>query len=85
MGFAESSAKLSGSLHAMGTKTDAAEKRILDAAMKRDAAARARMDELRPVVLTQAGAAREYQALALELRRLALVIEMARRHVKPEA
>ena len=80
MGFAEDSAKLSGSLHAMGAKTDAAEKRILDAALKRDDAARSRMDELRPVVLTQAGAAREYQVLALELRRLALVIEMARKN-----
>ena len=80
MGFAENSAKLTGSLHALHAKTDAAEKRILDAALARDAVARARMDELRPTVLTQAGAARGYQVLELELRRLALVIEMARKN-----
>lgn len=85
MDFARDSARLMGSLHGLQSRTDAAERRILDAALERDATVRARMEELRPQVLTRSGASREYQVLTLELRRLALVIALARSHVEPPA
>ena len=80
MDFAKDAGHLMGRLHGLSARTDAAERKILDAALARDAAARQRMEELRPQVLTVPGASREYQMLALELRRLALVIQMARTH-----
>jgi hypothetical protein len=42
---------------------------------------RARLEEQRPVVLTKPGASGEYQTLTLELRRLALVIQVARQNL----
>jgi len=80
--FAAEAARLLGSAQAMSVKTEAAEKKILQAAIARDKVVRARLEELRPLVLVQPGASHEYQVLTLELRRLALVIEMARKHLK---
>lgn len=82
MDFEKDAAKLLGGLHGLSARTDAAERKILDAALARDAAVRQRMEELRPQVLTTAGASREYQTLALELRRLAIVIETAHKHIR---
>lgn len=79
---AKACAHLIGKLHALSLKTDAAERRILDAAMARDVVARDKMEALRPQALLDGKAAADYQALALERRRLAMVIAMSRQQLK---
>jgi anti-sigma factor RsiW len=79
--LAKECGSLLGKLHALSARTDAAERKILERALQRDEEARQRMEELRHQVLTTPGASREYQVLALELRRIALVIQMARQHL----
>jgi len=80
--FHAESGKLLGRAQAVIAKSLAAEQKILDGALERDKAVRERMEQLRPLVLVQPGAAHEYQVLALELSRLALVIELARKRLR---
>lgn len=80
MKFPQDAARLMGRLQALDARAKAAEEAILAAAHKREAVVCARMEKLRPRVLLKRGAAREYQVLALERRRLAMVIGMARSH-----
>lgn len=77
----KSYSRLLGKLHGLSARTDAAERRILATATKREGEVRQRMEELRPQVLTTKGASREYQTLALELRRLTLVIQTAQQNL----
>lgn len=79
--FEQDAAKLLGSLHRLGERADASERKILDAAIERDKVVRAEMERLRPLVMTERGAARAYQKAALELRRLSIVISMAKKHI----
>lgn len=80
MDFAAQSSGLAAKLHALSARTDAAEKRILQAAQARELEVRARMDAMRNSAMTNGHASREYQTLAIERRRLALVIALAREH-----
>lgn len=81
MDFAAQTSQLAGKLHALSARTDAAEKRILQTAQEREEAVLARMQELRPTAITNAASSGEYQTLAIERRRLSLVIAMARTHI----
>lgn len=73
--------QLFGDLAALSARTDAAEKRIHDRAVERDGEIAARMDELRPLVVSDEAAADEYRKLALERGKVAHVIGLARERV----
>ncbi len=70
-----------GELASLADKTDAAERKILEAAEKRLAWAGDRMAELKPRAILDGEAGREYQELSLERQRLQTVIAQARKNL----
>lgn len=73
---------LLGNLAELSARTDAAERRIHDRAVERDDEIAARMDELRPVVLTDEAAADEYRRLSVERGKVAHVIGLAKDRIR---
>lgn len=71
-------AKRLAHLGGLAARTDAAERRILDAAEDRLRIVRAELDQLRPRALADDAAAERYQALTLESGQLDTVIANAR-------
>lgn len=70
--------QLLGSLGRLSAKTNAAEQKILDAAVARRDEVNARLEAIRPDAILHAG--EEYQALVLERGRLDIVIAQAQKH-----
>lgn len=68
-----------GDLSALASKTDAAERRILEQAEKQLGEIATRIDEIRPRVLLDDALSDEYQRLILERGKLNLVVAQARR------
>lgn len=73
----EQLARLAG----LTARTQAAEQRIHDRAVARDAEVSGRLDQLRPGAMADDDTAREYQTLILERAKLAQVIGVARAHL----
>lgn len=70
-----------GELSGLAEKTDAAERKILEAAEKRLETVESRLGELRTRALVDTEAGKEYQGLALERGRLNMVIAQARKNL----
>lgn len=70
-----------GELSSLAAKTDAAERKILEAAEKRLDWVQSRLADLRSKALVDAAAGKEYQELALERGRLNLVIAQAQKNI----
>ena len=68
-----------GDLSALASKTEAAERRILDQAEKRLGVIAGRLEEIKPRVLLDESLSDEYQRLILERGKLGLVVAQARR------
>ena len=70
-----------GELSTMASRTDDAERRILESAEAQLDKMQARIAELRPSVLLNKGDADEYQRLISDRRRLQVVVAQARKNV----
>lgn len=73
--------RLLSDLAALSASTDASERAIHDRAVERDGECQARMDELRPSVMHDDEAAKEYKTLALERGHIARVIGLAQQRM----
>jgi len=70
--------QLFGQIASLSARTQAAEQRIHDRAVEREAEVDARLEQLRPLAMTDEGSGKEYQTLVLERAKLAQVVGMAR-------
>lgn len=70
-----------GELSALSAKTDAAERKILDAAQKRREWVVGQIAELRPRALLESEAGEQYQSLVEERAKLDIVIAQAQRQL----
>lgn len=80
---AENARRQLGELSELSAKSDAAERKILEAAEKRQEWVSGQIAELRPRALLENEASDRYQALVEERAKLDIVIAQAKRHLAP--
>ena len=68
-------------LAGLAARTHASEQRILARAQARESEVANKLEQIRPLAMTDDGAAKEYQVLTLERAKLAQVIGMAQQHL----